>query len=181
MCLQEGCACFIAPIGSLERFLLRLSPWDAPQLVPGANQAGDGQHPQLPRRPAAPMSWWIFKTARLIGTCIPNADPFRSKSLCSIPRAAVQCVLSVCGESFFPRGTCNLLLSGRELRTSSGGCIGSPPPPPDPLRGPPILPTAYGSWLGYTIPPLMYQFPLGRNLLLLSFGDWACCLSTRAG
>ena len=146
MCLQEGCAYFIAPIGSLERFFLRLSPWDASQIVPGANQAGDGQHPQLPRRPAAPMTWWIFKTVRLPRTCIPSADPFRLESLCSISCVAIQYVLSVCGESFFPRGTCNLLLSGRELRTSSGGCIGSPAPPQTPCVVPQycLLPMALG-------------------------------------
>ena len=49
MCLQKSCACFIAPIGSSKRFFLRLSPWVASQRVPGANQAGDGQHPQLPQ------------------------------------------------------------------------------------------------------------------------------------
>ena len=87
-----------------------------------------------------------FKTARLIEACIPSADPFRSKSLCSIPRAAIQCVLSVCGKSFSPRGTCNRLLSGREQRTSPEGCVDSPAPLQTPCVVPQycLLPMALG-------------------------------------
>ena len=95
-----------------------------------------------------------FKTARLIGACIPNVDPFRSESLYSTFYSCVQCALSVYGESYFPSGTWNRVLSGREQRTSPGGCNVSPAPLSDPLRGPPLLPPAYGSRLGFPRFPL---------------------------
>ena len=87
-----------------------------------------------------------FKTARLIKPCIPSAVPFQSHSLCSIPCAAIRCVLSVCGEFFFSRGTCNQLLSGREQRTLPGGCIDSPAPLQTPCVVPQycLLPMALG-------------------------------------
>ena len=102
-----------------------------------------------PGRPTAPVTWWILEPAELIRTCTLNADPFRSESLYSTFYSCVQCGLSVYGESYFPSGTCNQVLSGREQRTSPGGCNVSPAPLSDPLRGPPLLPPAYGSRLGF--------------------------------
>ena len=85
---------------------------------------------------------------------IPIADPSHSESLCFLPCAPILCVLSVYGESFIPSGTCNLLLSGRELSHVAWRVHWFAGPPPDPLRGPPILPAAYGSRLGFPKFPL---------------------------
>ena len=116
-----------------------------------------GQHPRLPRRPAAPMSWWILEPARSIRSCTSNVDPFCSESLCSIPCAAIQCVLSVCGESFFPRGTCNRLLSGRELSHVAWRVHCFAGPPLRPLAWSPIIASCL--WLSAGLPTI----PSARN------------------
>ena len=107
---------------------------------------------------------------------IPIADPSHSESLCFLPCAPILCVLSVYGESFIPSGTCNLLLSGRELSHVAWRVHWFAGPPPDPLRGPPLLPPAYGSRLGFPrFPPLEVTVPTHIQLCLSFF--WRVCLS----
>ena len=50
-------------------------------------------------------------------------------------------------------------------------------PPPDPLRGPPLLPTAYGSRLGFPRFPLEVTVPTRFRLPPSFLGGCFCCLS----
>ena len=52
--------------------------------------------------------------------------------------------------------------------------------PPDPLRGPPLLPTAYGSRLGFPRFPLEVTVPMRFRLPPSFLGGCFCRLSARA-
>ena len=108
---------------------------------------------------------------------IPIVVPFYSESLCFIPYAPILCVLSVCGESFIPSGTCNLLLSGREPSHVAWRVHWFAGPPPDPLRGPPILPAAYGSRLGFPRLQIPLEVTVPTHVHPSPSFFWRVCLS----
>ena len=146
------------PSVARNKFCCGFLPGSSLRLFQGAT--GDAQRTasttaeDFPPLSSALLPWWILDSVARphLSMHIPIVVPSYSESLCFLSCAPILCVLSVCGESFFPRGTCNRLLSGRERRTSPGGCIGSPDPS-RPLAWSSNI--AYCPWLSAGLPTII--------------------------